>query len=266
MAGGLPIPASCWRWSEISLEDAQQQADSRLMELAQLLQAGTPLDRYAYSDRLLREQIVQTIRPNAVVLTRNLYGAVVLNTSNAMFIDIDFAAQNPTPSGSLLGRLFGRSTAAPGPQELAVQRIRQWTSQRRDLGLRVYRTFAGLRCLVTTRTFDPKRSETIDLLRDVGSDPLYIRLCQAQARFRARLSPKPWRCGLRPPPVRYPWTRPQDELRFRQWQLTYEQSIQGYGVCTLLDRLGSTAVHSEIAPIIALHDQFACKQPAYPLA
>jgi len=265
-APGAPIPASCWRWSEISLEDAQRQADARLLELARLLDTGGTLDRYSYSDRPLREEIVQTIRPNAVVLTRNLYGAVVLNTSSTMFIDIDFAAGKPSPSGSLLGRLFGKSAAAPDPQELAMQRIRQWTSKRRDLGLRVYRTFAGLRCLVTNRTFDPTHSETVDLLREIGSDPLYVRLCQAQGSFRARLTPKPWRCGLHPPVVRYPWANSQAESRFRQWQSAYERSSQVYAVCKLLEVIGGVAMHPEIAPIIALHDQFACKQPAIPLA
>ena len=54
-------------------------------------------------------------------------------------------------------------------------------------GFRIYRTRAGFRLLVTSGTFDPSAAETLALLKEFGSDPLYIRLCKAQECFRARL-------------------------------------------------------------------------------
>src|SRR5208282_1406058 len=94
--GGRPNSVSCWRWSNVSVSDAQHQADARAIELARMFEAGTELNRYGYGDRALREEIIQTVASNAqsdvAIVTRNAYGALVLNTSSVMFIDVDFAA------------------------------------------------------------------------------------------------------------------------------------------------------------------------------
>lgn len=261
---------ACWKWSDVSLEDAQRQADARAVELAQIMQTGGLPDRYAYGDRPLREEIVQTIANDAgdraAIVTRNLYGALVLNTAGAMFIDIDFArGGEPALQRGMLGRLFGRGRPDDGEQR-GLERLKAWADQQTGLGLRIYRTCAGLRCLVTTQTVDPTRPETIELLHNVGSDPLYVRLCQAQSCFRARLTPKPWRCGAPTPPTHYPWTTEIQESSFRTWQSNYERLIQKHGVCRLLRHIGPTDVHPEIQPILALHDRFTCSPPDRPLA
>jgi len=260
--------AACWRWSDVSVEDAQRQADARAVELAKMFAAGTPLDRYGYGDRAMREEIVQTVardaRGDAAVITRNAYGALVLNTSGVMFIDIDFA-QPANPLGGLFRRLMGGPKPA-GPEELGLRKIQDWAAQRSELGLRVYRTFAGLRCLVTNRTFDVTQATTTDLLASIGSDPLYVRLCRVQGCFRARLTPKPWRCRTPLPPARWPWTNADVEARFRQWQSGYERSSQAYGVCRFLRHFGATQVHPEIRAILDLHDQFSCQHVDQPLA
>lgn len=263
---GRPMAVSCWRWSDLSLQDAQRNADVRAMELARLFETGRPLDRYGYGEQPLREEIVQILQADAAIVTRNLYGALVLNTSGAMFIDLDFAPGGNAPrAGGLLSRLLGKPAAA-GPEKRALEHVREWGGRRSDLGLRVYRTNAGLRCMVTNRNFEPSGPETLELLRDIGSDPLYVRLCQAQACFRARLTPKPWRCGARNPPSRYPWTSAESESRFRRWQSDYERLSLGYCVCRFVEQAGRGEVHPEIQPILALHDQVACARPDRPLA
>ena len=240
------------------------------MELNRLFESGTPLNRYGYGDRALREEIVQTVangaHTDAAVVTRNAYGALVLNTASTMFIDVDFPSDGKAAgTGGLFRRLLGK-TASPGPQETALQQVQDWAGQQPSLGLRVYRTCAGLRCLVTNRTYDPARAETMEILRSIGSDPLYIRLCQAQACFRARLTPKPWRCGVPMRPPKYPWADAAAESQFRQWQTGYQRSIQGYSVCRLLQHFGPEPVHPEIRPILDLHDRFVCERPDRPLA
>jgi len=269
-AGRRAAAVACWKWSDVSLEDARRQADARAVELAQILQSGSPPDRYAYGDRPLREEIVQTIANDAgdqaAIITRNLYGALVLNAAGAMFIDIDFASGGqPAPQGGMLGRLFGKGRPDDAEQR-GVDRLQTWADQQTGLGLRIYRTCAGLRCLVTSQTVDPTRLETIELLHNVGSDPLYVRLCQAQSCFRARLTPKPWRCGAHTPPTHYPWTTEEQESRFRNWQSSYERLIERYRVCRLLRHIGPADVHPEIQPILALHDRFTCSLPDRPLA
>ncbi len=98
----------------------------------------------------------------------------------------------------------------------------------------------------------------MNILRELQSDPLYIRLCQAQECFRARLTPKPWRCGMEQPPAGYPWDTPQDENYYRQWQQQYEQTISQYTACRLLTQFGPGNVHPDLEPVLKLHDQLAC--------
>lgn len=257
--GGKALRLACWMWSDTSLDHARQMAEARTREVAQKVRAGARLSRYAYDERPLREEIIEGVRNRAgneiAVVTRNRYGARVLNATNAMFIDIDFPEKgaSPTLAGGLQRLLGGRPPASQADQH--VERISAWARQRPDLSLRVYRTFGGLRCLVTNQVFDPSQPEALGILRQLGSDPLYVRLCQAQGCFRARLTPKPWRCGMYPPPSRYPWEDYAAERRYRDWEQRYEQSGSAYSVCKLVNQLGPDETHPDIEPVVALHDR-----------
>ena len=57
-----------------------------------------------------------------------------------------------------------------------------------DLGVRTYRTAAGLRVIVTGLASGPP---DLTALVDLGSDDLYVRLCGLHETSRARLTPKP---------------------------------------------------------------------------
>jgi len=202
---------SVWQWSDESVEDARHKAKARINELIQKLANGVPLDRYSYGDHPLREETLESITNQdgreIAVISRNAYGAQVLNTAKAMFIDIDFPIQRRRTSlFQQLGQLFRKPPPLPSQEETALERVRTWAQTRPELGLRVYRTAAGLRCLITSHLFDPFQSDTLNILQTLNSDPLYIRLCKAQECFRARLTPKHWRCGVEAPPTaRYPW-------------------------------------------------------------
>lgn len=82
-------------WSDLSLEDAQAHADTRVREAMDRVLAGEALPRrerrLAYNGAEgvpIREQIVQ--REGDCVISRNGYGALCLNTPNVLFADIDF--------------------------------------------------------------------------------------------------------------------------------------------------------------------------------
>jgi hypothetical protein len=253
----------CWGWSDQSAADAKRNADARASAVGQKFSAGNPLDKYPYGlgDRPLREEVVQldhgAARDGSAVITRNQYGVLVLNAAKAMFIDLDFDSYVQVPkSGGFFSRLFARKPTPEELQKLSLEKIRAWATQHRDKGLRLYRTYAGFRCLVTSRTFEAASSESMELLRSIGSDPLYVRLCEAQACFRARLTPKPWRCAVDRPPGSFPRLDPQMELRFQQWKREYEITIQEYGVCRFIEQIGPGAHHPEIVPILQLHDRF----------
>jgi hypothetical protein len=266
---GRPYLLVIWQWSDMSREEAQRKAEDRVRELEQKVRAEEQLNRYGYGERPLREEIMQGVANDTgrevAIVTRNLYGALVLNAANAMFIDIDFSDEG-TSSSTSGGFQWGQGKRAPSQKDQRVERITAWASRYPDLGIRIYRTFAGLRCLITNQTFEPDRSETLDILRAFESDPLYVRLCQAQSCFRARLTPKPWRCNLDTPPSRYPWENSDVEIQYRLWERRYEQAGRSYSVCQLVRQIGSQQVHPDVASILALHDRLTGVEDQRPLA
>jgi hypothetical protein len=272
-AEGRPGQAMCWGWSDSSLADAEAQARARAERLAQALRAGSRPNRYLYADRPLREEVLDEMRDGSnrrlAIVSRNSYGCRVLNTANVMFVDVDLPEEQPRTGGSLLGRLFGKpapAPAAPPAETAALARVESFLRENPQLGARLYRTKAGLRYLFTHGPADPAANTTIQIMNALGADPLYTRLCQAQKSFRARLTPKPWRCGLRAARVRWPWPDSQAEARFRAWEANYQRASAGYATCRLLQVLGREARSPEITAIVELHDRLTQATSALPLA
>jgi hypothetical protein len=180
--------------------------------------------------------------------------------------DIDL----PQPTGSqpprpgILQRLVGAAPAAdaaePG-QDLqltnAARKAREVADGVSGALTLIYQTAGGLRVIVADRAFDPSSDEAGELLARMGSDPLYVRLYRNQKSFRARLTPKPWRCGHHAPPVRWPFTDVRSEKNFKEWDDGYLKRIREYSVSHLLERAGSGKVHPEIEAVLAVHDQFS---------
>ena len=120
--------------------------------------------------------------------------------------------------------------------------------------MRLYRTFAGLRAIVTHDVMDPQSTAALDVLKQLGSDPLYIKLCKAQECFRARLTPKPWRCGCIPNPLRHPITDQKLLLWYERWKEDYETRQAQFATCRFLGPLGNPFVHPDAVRIVELHD------------
>jgi hypothetical protein len=259
-----------WKWSDTSLAEAQQLADQKAREIASIFQRRQRPDRYTYGRNPLREEIIQSITNpggNEIgVITRNGYGALVLNAAKAMFIDIDFPDAKPGEALARgIGRLFG-GQATLSPEQTYLQAIEKWAQVNRGLSLRVYRTFGGLRCLVTNELFDPAQPTSLALMQSLQSDRLYITLCKQQECFRARLTPKPWRINFHQPPTRFPWSTPSQEAVYRNWEQEYERASSHFTTCRLLKEIGAAQVHPDIAPILATHDRIACTNDALNLA
>ena len=109
------------------------------------------------------------------------------------------------------------------------------------------------------------KTQADDVLKQMGSDVLYIRLCKAQACFRGRLTPKPWRCGHTNNTISWPRDDTQQE-QFDAWLSGYTQRQADHATCRFLGALGSGRVHPEVEPIIKLHDETTrCDEPL-PLA
>jgi hypothetical protein len=236
--------------------------------MADAIERGSPFREYGYDDRPIREEIVQQIRTGttaAAVITRNSYGALVLNTERVMFVDIDLPIESfPRPSlREIWNRLVRKPTPAPRQMDAPIiERINLVGASIPTFGYRIYRTFGGLRLLITSRTYDPTSVEALDLLAAFGSDPLYVRLCQAQECFRARLSAKFWRCRAHRPPPRYPWASPLDEANYRKWEESYHRRANRFATCEFVGSFGNVSIHDDVQPILEIHDRLTMQQGA----
>jgi hypothetical protein len=234
-------------WSATSQHEADVHARQRVEEALAVLRAGGPealrgftrrerLVAYGGSDGLpIREEIVEEYPGVDVVITRNSYGALCLNTTRAMFVDIDEVASRAGILGCvwgvvgaivgavlgavLVGKLWfltgvlggllsawlgtrivrileGRDLRRRDPLTWAIDRTRTWCEDHPDWQVVAYETPAGVRLLPVHASFDAADETTFQFMAFVEADPLYQRMCRLQKCFRARVSPKPWRAGV----------------------------------------------------------------------
>ncbi|MDO5675330.1 MAG: hypothetical protein Q4G66_10515 [bacterium] len=260
---GAIWPLRTWGWGE-NEEAARQHAAARAEKVRQrILQQGI-LDPYEYGDRPLREEIVETIDGAAdegrAVITRNRYGALILNSSSLLFLDIDQKVQKR----SFLSRLVGRKAEAVRNEQLLE--IKEQLVKFPKISFRLYQTAAGFRVIATNRAFKPLAEETSELMLATNTDQLYQRLCLAQHGFRARLTPKPWRCALSLPSNSFPRTDAAAEEAFVAWKRDYEQRTQQFATCRYIETIGSRAADSRLSTLIALHDRMTRCTTNLPLA
>jgi len=269
---GGPVRFSCWRSSDTSEAVAHQSALAAARRILDAFLHGKRLDRYEYGCVALREAVLNQVEGTdgrlLAVVTRNGYGSVVLNTERVMFVDIDFPDSTGDGKKSLFKSLFGRKQTSPEQEKEALARVAvdQFITANPSWGMRLYRTFAGLRAIVTHDLMDSQSAATLDVLKQLGSDPLYIKLCKAQECFRARLTPKPWRCGCIPNPLRHPITDAKLLVWYERWKEDYESRQAQFATCRLLGPLGNPFVHPEVVRIVELHDFTTRSNEALPLA
>ena len=101
---GKPVRFHVWRGSRSSAAEAQALADEAVARIAERVRQGAGFpEKYSYGDRPLREEVVRELpglggaeAPDAAI-TRNSYGALVLNAARAFFIDVDVEDAGPRP-------------------------------------------------------------------------------------------------------------------------------------------------------------------------
>jgi hypothetical protein len=194
-------------------------------------------------------------------VTRNHYGCLVLNAGRTLFIDVDVCEPRrmyrPTRGGCARGE---------GPQRQVLDDLRLVLRSEDDYGFRIYRTAAGFRILATTHEFEPGSEQSNWLMSAVGADTAFVELCRLQRNFRARLSPKPWRCGSRRPPNSFPRESTEEKQRFVDWLEQYERACSKRATCEYLGHVGPEDTHARIAPVIEAHDRETKALICLPLA
>jgi len=94
-------------------------------------------------------------------------------------------------------------------------------------------------------------------------------MCRNQNCFRARLSPKPWRIGIRdhirPRPGYWP-VKPEHLPARHRWIAAYEEKAKDYAACRFLESLGSSTTHPTANDLRILHDELCLAESGLPLA
>jgi len=262
-----------WGWSNESVAQAKALGVEVAQRIAARISRGdrSRLGRYEYGDRPMREEVLREFRdgisaPSAVV-TRNSYGCLVLNAAHLLFVDVDLG--EPPAHGGALGRLFGTGKAVAkhaAARQSVLDRAEAWTRQNPGWSWRVYETRAGLRLAAIHRPFAHDEKVCAEVFEALGADPLYRRLCGHQKCFRARLTPKPWRCDVPNPPARWPFEDERIAVVFKEWEKNYLDAAAGYATCHLAAEFGATVVAPELAELIAAHDEVTRCGTKLPLA
>ena len=195
--------------------------------------------------RPICEPVVRELDSRNVV-TRNRYGAEVLNSEETCFIDIDHVRRT---IGESWGALFGGARLA---EDILASRMEAALAlpENADLGFRLYRTAAGFRLAVEGRHLEPDGPRARKLMDFFNADRLYKRLCVSQKCYRARLTPKPGRIHM---------GRYQNEAA---WIEEYDRRRRDYAVCQFICAKGRRLDGSAIS----LHDERTLCESDLPLA
>ena len=269
------FPLIAYAGSNDSLAEARTQAEKLATErLARVLRAEeistSPTD-YPAEGVPIREYVVRRLPDGRggqlAALTRNHYGSLVLNTVGFMILDVDAAdLRQPSPNftwrdfKSLLTRLFRPTPPAPplkSPQELLEMRLAAWLQLYPEWNFRLYRTRLGFRLLVTHALLPPGSAPAQEVFSAMRTDTTYVRLCQRQQCYRARLTPKPWRIGWHRPPTSFPFDTPEQEQQQQAWQQGYDARRADFSVCEWVGEYGSGTVLPEFHSLLKLHND-AC--------
>ena len=174
--------------------------------------------------------------------------------------------------GWLIGKLITRLICQfrKDDESTAIDRVRRVFSNRPDWHVRVYRTPNGLRILALHKLFDPRSAQVERVFKELRVDFLYRIMCQKQNCFRARLTAKPWRIGikdrLKPRPGVWP-IKPEHLPRRDAWVAEYESSAGNFAACRFLFALGPVSKMTEETRVVQeYHDRICNAHTVFELA
>jgi hypothetical protein len=262
---GHPYALTAWGASVSSEADAKQDALAKLEQWIAKLASGGSIGEYEYLHSAIREELIEEILDEGGTMigaiTRNRYGALVLNAADVFIADVDAPA--PGLFHRLLLKMLGRRIK---DKTYHIEKIKAFAQANPAAHVIVYETHSGLRVFLVDQAHEPGAKHSKQLLEALGSDKLYKALCHAQKCYRARLTPKPWRCDSFRPPNSFPRDEFQAQLAFDKWLAAYTESAKAYGVCRKVLSLGSGAMTANAKQLLAVHDAMAVKNGTAALA
>lgn len=243
---------TCYGGSNISVEDARAKAREKAGKIERKIKGEKNLfDEY---EAEIREEVLRIIDDHSAI-TRNRYGASVLNVEKMMIIDID------KPRATITGLFQRKDERSEKARIFEMVRKLAATPKYRNYGFRLYETYQGARVIVLGRDFDPRDRETKKMMDEFNCDPLYTFLCIKQGCYRARLTPKPYRMKMHGYKVKFP--REGNEIEFQQWLSQYEANSRSFNVCRFIEQIGT---NQPLNDVISLHDDVTGINFRQPLA
>lgn len=213
--------------SNISAFDAKKDAEKKIGRIRLKIQNKAVSEEYQAD---IVEEIIHTI-DHQNIITRNRYGALVLNSENLLFIDIDQLRF------SFYDLFFRGKLTKKQKLLLNIEKTIKKKKYAR-FGFRLYETANGFRLLVSNQDFKAQSLETKRIMEDFGVDRMYMWLCIKQNCFRARLTPKPFRIKQKAIKVKYPERTTQEAIQLSNWLAAYDHKSQRYSTCKLVKTYG----------------------------
>ncbi|MEH6451638.1 MAG: hypothetical protein V7782_01225 [Psychromonas sp.] len=249
---------SIWGASNDSDAESKSNAESRVRKFKQLIAADKiSLKDYEYWNGYIREEIVEEVFSAdgriLAVLTRNSYGALVLNTESVFFGDIDVNDRG------LISRILEKFGKTRKDKTYYIKQVEDFQKANPTYTIKVYETFAGLRVVIINHLFDSNSSLVDKIFSSLDSDPLYVMLCKHQSCFRARLSPKPWRVGLKRPTSRFPRSLKHEEIEFEKWLYNYKSVSTNFASAQLIIEFGKDKQNPDVERVLSIHDKYSCQ-------
>ncbi len=250
---GTETEITTYGGSNTSIEEAALKAKEKMEKVIRKINGESGIfDDYQVE---IREEILQTV-DDKTIITRNRYGAQVMNAENLMFLDID------KPKASLGG--FFKKSSPEQDKEKIFEMIRKLaaSSKYEGLAFRVYETYQGARVIVLGKNFNPLDRVTLDMMNEFNCDKLYTTICKKQGCFRARLTPKPYRIKMKAYKVKYP--HEAVDSAFESWLLAYERESYNFSVCRFVEQIGVSTYGTTEA--VRIHDEVTGVAVHLPLA
>ena len=213
----------------------------------------------------IREEIIATVNDENII-TRNRYGALVLNSTSLVMVDVDDASFRWRYKWNLnvfqnFTNIFKRRSFREIIEEETAKFCDLYASK--GAYVRLYRTPNGYRILLL---FDqpPNPGSTLSktIMSQFRSDYTYANMCIKQRCYRARLTPKPWRVKLKALKAIFPFRTVEEDIKHNEWVDKYHRISEKYAACRLMESFGNTKTDKALD----YHDKFCKALSNLPLA
>lgn len=175
-------------------------------------------------------EFVSDVLDSSNIVSICRYGAKVLNTDEYTVLDLDDYAKSILDIFKPLRKLTKK--------ERIIFKFEVFVSKNPVLGrdFRIYETSKGIR-VIGKKYLEPANNEYHRLMTKLNVDWIYLILSRKQQCYRARISPKPYRLGIKTIKVRTPLFCETET--YQDWSRMYEDASRDYTVAKFIKFIGS---------------------------